>query len=225
MTFKTMLLGGAVALALSGAAYAQAQQTAPQATPGTDQTNAAAPAATQPTTGNEAATPTTKTSTHHRHYRHHVQRHMRTAMLRHHKRYTGSSAGEREATRNLNQQQLQGGAMQATSAGGNMGNMNDQGTGPGAPAGYTPPPNGAPPAPNMQPTPNANPPGNANYTQPATGAPNPPSNATYTQPQGSPGMQPGNAGYQQPGPNGAPPAPPADQTTTPPPSSNPGPSS
>ena len=45
MRCKTMLLGGAVALALSGAAYAQTQAS-PQAAPGTDQINAGAAAGT-----------------------------------------------------------------------------------------------------------------------------------------------------------------------------------
>ena len=119
---------------------------------------------TQPTTGDQSTTSTTKPSTHH-HYRHHVHHHMKTASSLHHP----STPAERQATQNLNQQQLQGGSMQNTAqpAGSNM-NMQ-----PGN-AGYTQP----------------------QGTQPQGTMENQPSNATYTQPQGSQGMQPGNAGYR-----------------------------
>src|SRR5437016_2835167 len=133
MRCRTMLLGGAVALALSGAAYAQAQQASPPATPGTDQINAGSAVGTQATgQGTMSNTTTTKSSTHHRHhYRHHVHHHMKTASSLHHP----STPAERQATQNLNQQQMQGGSMQNTAqpAGSNM-NMQQPGN-----AGYTQP--------------------------------------------------------------------------------------
>src|SRR5947209_11108078 len=141
MTCRTMLLGGAMALALSGAAFAQAQQTSPQATPGTDQINAGSATGAQTTTGNEATTSTgsmTKSSTHHghHHYRHHMHHHMRTASLHHHNRmassHHASTPAERQATQNLNQQQLNGtpagytAPQGGTQPGANQGNMTTQ---------------------------------------------------------------------------------------------------
>jgi hypothetical protein len=182
-----MLFGGAVALALSGAAYAQTQPSAPQANPGTDQINAGAAGTGAASTTTSTST-TTTTTTHH-HYHHHYYHHHYT----HHHAKTASrrtsSAGEKQATRELNRQQLQGGTMQATSAGGSEGQMNNMPAS-GTPTGYTAPQTGSQPA-----TPTG--------TQPANPPSNAPSSATYTQPQGSQSMQPGNAGYQQPqSPNG-----------------------
>jgi len=234
-----MLLGGAVALALSGAAYAQAQQTSPQATPGTDQINAGSAAGTQTTTGNTPSA-TTKTVRHVHHVVHHHRVHVKTAMIR--RRHGGtrtasalhgpSTPAERAATRSLNEQQLQGGAMMNT---GNMAPAGGQ-PAPGTPAGYSAPQTGPQPGPQAPPpgSENNNMPSNTNYSAPPGSENAPPSNATYSQPQGSPGVQPGNAGYQQPTAPAAtppPPPPPADQNVTPPPPpannnpSQPGPSS
>jgi hypothetical protein len=228
-----MLFGGAVALALSGAAYAQTQPSAPQANPGTDQINAGAAGTGAASTTTSTST-TTTTTTHH-HYHHHYYHHHYT----HHHAKTASrrtsSAGEKQATRELNRQQLQGGTMQATSAGGSPEQMNNM------------PANSAQPASGPQPgTVNANPPSNApsnaTYTHPQGSQGNAPSNATYTQPQGS---APSPNGYQTvpqdsqpgaymsaPGANGPAgsqgnPVTPTDQKGPTPPdnSSNPGPSS
>jgi hypothetical protein len=141
--------------------------------------------------------------------------------MRHHARTAStSSRGERQATRNLNEQQLQGGVIQTSAGGGGMNTgQPNMGNNPS-------PDTTAQPGASMQPNANA------------------PSNATYTQPQGSQGMQPGNAGYQQPqnttgeptpgyssapgaaGPAGSQgnPVTPTDQNATPPPkdTSNPG---
>jgi len=153
--------------------------------------------------------------------------HTKTAGL-----HAASSPAEKAATNQLNEQQLQGGAMQATSAGSGQSVGNSQ-TGTSA--------TGAQPG-------SENIPGNATYAQPGAqpGSENNPSNAMYTQPQGSPGAQPGNTGYEQPqnssgeptpgyatepganGPAGAQgnPTTPTEQNqnTTPPPANQPGPS-
>lgn len=91
MTSKSILLGGALSLALTGAVYAQADTSqAPSAQTKADATKA-----------DTSQTPSVKAKSIH-HVRHHARHHAMHATTAYLHR---SSPGERDATRDLNQQQ------------------------------------------------------------------------------------------------------------------------
>lgn len=222
MGCKSMLLGGAMILALSGAAGAQ--QTAPSTNtaPAATQT---APAQSSNTSGTESTSTPTKHATHHA--RHHHARHMsRTASL-----HSPSTPAEKRQTNDLNRQQLQAAESAASQPA-------------GTPASYNQPQQGEMGTGNSQQPQGAAPgtePGSTSNMQPATGTQQPPgaqpgnSGPYYQQPQNG-GGEPGPSYMSAPGANGpvgssGNPTTPADQngpspgTTTPQPSNPPGPSS
>lgn len=100
MLTRSILLGGAIALALAGAAAAQ------QAS---DKTSTDQAQSMDKTQSNDQAKPDQTSATAVHHYRHHVRRHIRTAMLHRHTAmaHRPSTPIERRATAQLNQQQLQ----------------------------------------------------------------------------------------------------------------------
>ena len=101
MRCKTMLLGGAVALALSGAATTSFAQTA---SPTTNQINAGQqPAQATTDQSSQSQATSTQTSTKH-HARHHMHHRTHTASSQH----APSSPGEKRTTAQLNDQQLNG---------------------------------------------------------------------------------------------------------------------
>lgn len=210
MRCKSMLLGGAMVLALSVAAFAQG-------TSGSDQTNGS-PTAAQPTSGQFSGTSPTSTSESttpaaHRH-RHHVHRTTREAYL-----HGPSTPAERRETYDLNKQQLQ----QAESAANQRppGEMTTSGSAmnggaqpaSGSPTSYTAPQNGAQPGPGnagpyyQQPQNNGTEPGPSYMSAPgangpvgAPGNPATPADQNGPTPNGSNG-QPSNS-VNQPGPSG-----------------------
>jgi len=202
MRCKSMLLGGAVILALSGAAYAQGSTG--------DQSNPSQPAAQsttdQPSDTSTSGSGTSTTSHAKHHYRHHMRHSTKTAS-----KDGPSTPAEKRQTDDLNKQQLQ-----MAQSGGDQGQMNNNQMANGAngstagqstmqPGAYTQPQQGA--APGSEP-------GNAAYSQPAGGS----TSTGGSQAPGSPDM----SAPATNAPVGAPanPATPADQNA--PPSAQPG---
>jgi len=184
MRCKSLLLGGAMALALTGAAFAQAASGAdPNSQPAAQ--SQATPQSSDTSATGTSTSQTSKPATHH--MRHHMHHHAaRTASL-----HAPSSPAEKQQTNELNQQQLQMATAAANQSarvpgsqaanGANGPAINRSGAHPaGTPAGYTQDQNGTPQG-SMQ-------------------------SGTYTQPSGAaaPGSEPGNAAYSRPSPNGQP---------------------
>jgi hypothetical protein len=197
MRCKSLLLGGAMVLALSGAAFAHGAPNADQNSQPAAQQSQSAP---QPSDTTNQGTSTSQTTKHMMHHAwHHVHRGTRTASL-----HEPSTPAEKRQTFDLNKQQLQmaqaaanqGSQTAANAQTGMKGQgsmmqgstMNQNGSQPaGTPSAYTSQQGEAQPG--MQP---------GTYSQPSGAAPGAePGNAAYSQQQGTSGQSTtGSSGAQ-----------------------------